>query len=276
MASHDNVPFELRGVTVRAGHRPAPLLDCIDIVIRPGDWITIAGANGSGKTTLAGVIAGLIEPDEGTLHRGFAGDAPIPYVMQQDGPFFGDTPLEEVYFVLETRGEPADAIPLRAEAILRQTYLHDLRHRPLHTLSGGQRQLVAVAACLAAGAPLLLFDEATAMLDHRSRRLVLDTAARLHEQGTTVLWCSHRLEETMRGGRVIVLKDGRKSHDEPTLDFFYRQGADGRSPCEAAGFAAPLAVRTTRTLMQQGWKPARLPLNSTDLVRALTEADNSA
>lgn len=272
MASLDNAPFELRGVTVRAGDRPAPVLNRIDLVIRAGEWLTIAGTNGSGKSTLASVIAGLIQPDEGTVHRGFAGDAPIPYVMQQDGPFFGDTPLEEVYFVLETRGESSDAIPVRAEAILRQTNLHAHRHRPLHTLSGGQRQLVAVAACLAAGAPLLLFDEATAMLDHRSRRLVLETAARLYAQGTTVLWCSHRLEETMRDGRIIVLKDGEKQHDEPTLDFFYKPGPDGRTPCDAAGFTAPLAVRTTRALMQRGWKPDDMPLDGSTLIRALTEA----
>lgn len=272
MTCCESAPFELRKVTVRTGHRQAPVLDRIDLDIRAGEWLTIAGANGSGKSTLAGVIAGLIDPDEGMLHPGFAGEAPIPYVMQQDGPFFGDTPLEEVHFVLDARGEPAETIPPAAATILRETGLHALRHRPIHALSGGQRQLVAVAACLAAGAPLLLFDEATAKLDDRSRRLVLETAARLHRQGSTVVWCTHRLEETMGNGRVIVLEDGKKTVDEPTVHFFYKEAADGRTPCETAGFNPPLAVRTARLLMRQGWKPASLPLDGPGLLHALTEA----
>lgn len=276
MTRCDNAPFELRGVTVRAAGGQSPVLDRIDLAIRPGEWITIAGANGSGKSTLAGVVAGLIEPDEGTLHRGFAGEAPIPYVMQQDGPFFGDTPLDEVYFVLDARGEPSENIPRLAESILRETHLFPLRNRPLDTLSGGQRQLVAVAACLAAGAPLLLFDEATAMLDDRSRRLVLDTAARLYRRGSTVLWCTHRLEETMEDGRVIVLEDGRKTADERTADFFYKEAPDGRTPCDRAGFIPPLAVRTARLLIGTGWKPDKLPLDGPGLVRALAEADARA
>lgn len=267
MAHHGAEPLALEGVSVHAEGRPEPVLHNIHLTVGPGEWVTLAGANGSGKSTLIGVIAGLIEPDEGRVRRGFAGHGPIPYVMQQDGPFFGDTPWEEVLFVLETGGVKGDLLRRAEEALLR-TGLFPHRHRPLHALSGGQRQLASAAACLASGAPILLLDEATAMLDGISRSLVWQTAVRLHREGKTVIWCTHRLEETVRNGRIIVLKDGTVVHDGPTEDFFYGEREDGRTPCEAAGFVPPFAVRTARALIRKGLSPSILPLSGEELAAA--------
>lgn len=253
-------PLVVAGVRVVAGEAARPVLHNIDLTIRPGEWVTVAGENGSGKSTLLGVIAGLIEPDAGTVSRGFAGEGTIPCVMQQVGPFFGDTPWEETLFAMEGSGVRADAVPTLAEEALAATGLHPLRHRPIETLSGGRRQLVSVAACLAVGAPLILFDEATSMLDGRSRRLVLETAFRLHREGVSVLWASHRPEESAPDGRIVVLHSGEIVYDDSAESFFYGEDGYGRTPCERFGFTPPFAVRTARALQRRGWRPAPLPL----------------
>lgn len=264
-------PLQLDGVTVLAGRGQKPVLREIRLAVKPGEWVTVLGANGSGKSTLIGVLAGLIEPDAGRVRRGFAGDGPLPYVMQQVGPFLGDTPWEETLFALEARGVKPEERAARATEALIATGLHPLRHRPLRTLSGGRRQLASVAACLAGGAPLLLLDEAAAMLDAVSRRLVLDTVRRLHRSGSAVLWCTHRPEETVPAGRIVVLQNGRIAFDRSAETFFYGAAADGRTPCESSGFAPPFAVRTARALMRRGWRTNRRPLDGEQLAEALRE-----
>lgn len=263
--------LELIGVTVRTGNGTVPVLDNIHLTVRPGEWITIAGANGSGKSTLIGLIAGWILPDEGTVKRGFAGEKPIPWVMQQDGPHMGDTPLEETLFVLEMRGEPADSLKAKAGEALGKAGLWPVRHRRMDALSGGRRQLVQAAACLAVDAPLLLFDEATSMLDGRSRKLVRDTALRICREGKTVIWCTHRLEEAVPGGRIVVLESGKIVHDGITVSFFYNEGPDGLTACERLGFHPPFVVRTARELKKLGRETIGCPLDGSDLLHALAE-----
>ena len=262
-------PLELAGVTVFGGTPGAPVLRNVRLAVRPGEWVTILGANGSGKSTLVGVTAGLVEPDEGTVRRGFAGNGPIPCVMQQIGPFFGDTPWEEVMVALEGRGIPPEEAVARAEAVLRSTGLFPVRHRPLAALSGGRRQLAAVAACLATGAPLLLLDEATSMLDEASRRLVLASVRRLCREGAAVLWCTHRPEDAAAGDRIVVLSDGKVAFDGTAESFYYREDGTGRTPCEALGFTPPFAVRTARTLMRMGRMAAIRPVTAGQLAAAI-------
>lgn len=273
-AGHAAAPLELSGVSVFAGRPDLPALRDVRLVIRPGEWITVLGENGSGKSTLIGVAAGLVEPDAGTVRRGFAGGGPVPFVMQQVGPFFGDTPWEEVMFALEGRGIPAEEAAARAGAALRSTGLFPVRHRPLASLSGGRRQLASVAACLATGAPLLLFDEATSMLDETSRRLVLETAKRLNREGAAVVWCTHRPEDAAAGGRIVVLADGAVAFDGLAEDFFYRETENGSTPCEALGFAPPFAVRTARALARFGRKIETRPLTAEQLAASLDPGKN--
>lgn len=261
----------LRQVSVYAEGRAEPLLHDIHLTIEQGEWVSIIGPNGSGKSTLAKVLSGVITPGSGEVFRGFSGDGPIPYVMQSDEGHFGQTPWEDVVFVLEASGADPDQLSGITVKVLEQVGLAEVMHQPISTLSGGQRQKVAIAGCLAVDAPILLFDEATAMLDALSRRQVLALAKRLHRSGVTIVWLTHLMDEVAEGDRVVVLQDGKMNFDGDTVTFFYREDGtgSGKTPCEKAGYTAPYTVQVARVYRREGGALSFLPLNAEQLVKAV-------
>ncbi len=249
-----------------------PLLNRLNLSIEDSEWLSIVGRNGSGKYTLAKLLSGIIAPAEGMITSGHSDGGPIPYVMQEDYPFIGETAWEELIFALESRGEPAYRIADTAHSILQQTGLTHLMHQPLKELSGGQRQLVAAACCLACRAPMLIFDEAVSMLDSASQELVLRLARQLHQSGTTIVWLTHQLSEVADGDRVAVMEDGRIAYEGTTADFFY--GASPRqaniaTPCEQAGFEPPYPVRIALHLLRSGTDLKQYPLTASQLSEVL-------
>ncbi|WP_182914362.1 energy-coupling factor ABC transporter ATP-binding protein [Paenibacillus sp. 1011MAR3C5] len=249
------------------------ILAGIHLKVTRGEWITILGRNGSGKSTLLKVAGGLIRQGvRGSLHRaeGHRGKA-IPIVMQQpDAGLVGSTPWEDVVTLLERQGSPADGLVLRAEQALREVGLGSRMHQPLDTLSGGQKQLVAIAGCLAAEAPILLLDEVTAMLDPGMTAVVCGHVRRMHQQGTTVLWITQRMEELLPGDRTLVLKDGRIVFDGSAGALFRRTASEVTdSPGEREGFEAPYTVKVAWELAVQGIELPFIPLTADQLAEAV-------
>jgi energy-coupling factor transport system ATP-binding protein len=239
------------------------LLKGINLRISQGEWVSIIGRNGSGKSTLAQVLTGILPVNEGDVERGFAGWDPIPYVMQQEGQLFGDTPWEDIVFLLEVRGFDPDKIPSAAVHALSRVGLSSDMHRPISALSGGQKQLAATAGCLAVNAPLLLFDEAASMLDSTSRHLVLETAKDLHNKGATVIWMTHHMEELSAGERVVALDHGQVVFDGSITSFFYG------SLCETLGFELPFPVQVAKELIKSGIPLPSLPITAMQLAEAV-------
>ncbi|WP_308634214.1 energy-coupling factor ABC transporter ATP-binding protein [Paenibacillus silvisoli] len=222
-----------------------PRLQPLGLELAPGEWVNLAGVNGSGKSSLARLLAGLtIEGVRGTWSRGFAGNRPSPYVMQHpDAQLFAETPREEVRFALEWRGVDADAILRQTEEILAFTGLAAIGDTPWERLSGGQRQLAAVAAASAADAPLIVFDEATSMLDEQSMQLVYQLARKLNERGTAVVWVTQRLQEIAAASRVVALNEGQIVFDGTGHSFLFEPDGNeangGLTPCQACGLRLP-------------------------------------
>ncbi|WP_165822403.1 ABC transporter ATP-binding protein [Paenibacillus montanisoli] len=219
-----------------------PRLQQLDFALAPGEWVNLAGVNGSGKSSLARLLAGLtIEGVRGTWSRGFAGNRPSPYIMQHpDAQLFAETPREEVRFALEWRRLEPDMIMQLTEEILAFTGLTAIGDTPWEHLSGGQRQLAAVAAASAGESPLIVFDEATSMLDEQSMQLVYRLARKLNERGTAVVWVTQRLQEIEASSRVAALTEGQIVFDGTGHAFLY--GADdetGLTPCQACGLRLP-------------------------------------
>jgi energy-coupling factor transport system ATP-binding protein len=246
-----------------ADDSPTPLLQGIHMRIARGEWVNIVGRNGSGKSTLGRLLTGILPVSEGSLKRGFAGSEPVPYVMQQDGQLFGDTPWEDVVFLLEVRGTSPSMIRSAAASALSRVGLAAEMHRPIAELSGGQKQLTATAGCLAADAPLLLFDEATSMLDSTSRRQVLEAAKNLHNKGATVIWLTHHMEELFAGERVIALDQGQIVFDGTVSSFFYG------TQCESLGFEPPFPVQVAKELQSMGVPLTGMPITTEQLAEAV-------
>ncbi|MFC4775308.1 energy-coupling factor ABC transporter ATP-binding protein [Paenibacillus sp. GCM10023252] len=271
-----------------------PLLEDIDFVLKEGEWVTVVGPNGSGKSTLARVLAGFGTKNlTGHLSRGreFSRHA-IPMVMQQpDTSVLGATPWEDVLLMLEQHEVEGSAIPEMVEGALRETGLYDRRHQPIQSLSGGQKQLTAIAGCLALKVPWLVLDEVTSMLDPQASELVMKRVRKAHATGTAVIWITQRLEELRDGDRVAAMKEGRLIYDGTTEGFYTRGRTDmvqngaagdegssgataegkgivgaeaegsegirvgvsvnGESVCERIGMVAPYIVQTAWALEEQ-------------------------
>lgn len=196
VVSLDHVSFSYEGSDVWA-------LDDVSLEVPQGDFLGVIGPSGAGKTTLSAVLSGAIPHHYRGTFQGVATvcgmdtvEAKLTDVSQRVGSVLQDISAQmvaanvedEMLFGLENFGVPHDQIPSRVEGALAACGISDLAHRDIDTLSGGQRQKVAIAAILAIRPQVMVLDEPTAALDPASSRAVFETLARLRrEEGITVV-----------------------------------------------------------------------------------------
>lgn len=255
--------------------QPQSILKDVNIRVHKGEWITVIGRNGSGKSTLAKVTAGLrMAGVKGKQLRNkeiLAHGRQIPIVMQQpEASMIGATPWEDVVIMLEQNGEDAATIIERAEQALNLVGMASQMHQSIETLSGGQKQLVAIAGCFAVGSPLLFLDEVTAMLDPEAASFVLNQVRALHQSGITVLWITQKLEELRPGDRIFAINEGSIVYDGEADGWFSRSDAGATdSLCERLGFEAPYTVQVAWSLESQGIKLRPFPFTAEMLAQAV-------
>jgi ABC-type lipoprotein export system ATPase subunit len=216
---------ELRGVdkTYTDGV-PTPVLFDIDLHVRPGEFVAVAGASGSGKSTLLNVLglldtptagtvrvggretAGLAEDERARLRRDYLG-----FVFQLHHLLPDFSALENALMPCRLRGAAAEAAARpRVAGLLEAVGLAERLHYRPGQLSGGQRQRVAIVRALANDPVLVLADEPTGNLDSRSGRAVFDLMRALNRTtGTAFLMVTHDEGFARQADRVIHLVDGR-------------------------------------------------------------------
>lgn len=185
--------------------------------IYPGEYVGVVGANGCGKSTLIRLLNGLLTPDSGSLS--VAGYDPVSEahkvrrvlgVMFQSpdnglvAPFVED----DVAFGLENLGVPRGEMLEKVRRAISGVGLAGYERREVSTLSGGEKQRVALAGLLAVEPEVLALDEPTSMLDPPGRREVLQRIRSLRGSHT-ILHVTHHLEELVAADRVLVLGKGR-------------------------------------------------------------------
>jgi energy-coupling factor transport system ATP-binding protein len=233
-----------------------------------GSWTSIVGANGSGKSTLAKVIAGLCEPNDGRIIS--AEDTRVHIVLQNpETQILGDTVYEEVNLSLRDSIKSDQDRRITIRSILDEVGLSTTLDTPTNRLSGGEKQLLNIAACMAAGATLYIMDEVTSMLDHASRDRVVQAMQKQHGRGATILWFTHRSEELVLAERVILLEKGRVSYDGSTRQFLYGDSHKVASPCEQWGMELPYVVQVAKQLEQRGYSLRERPLLPQELSEAI-------
>jgi biotin transport system ATP-binding protein len=183
--------------------------------------VAVVGANGSGKSTFARLLNGLTLPSSGsvrvdgvdTARDGAAVRRRVGFLFTDpDAQVVMPTPVEDVALSLRRTGVPGRERDDRARAWLDRVGLADRADVPVRALSGGQRQLLALAAVLATEPAVLVCDEPTTLLDLRWRRVVDALLADLPQQ---VVQVTHDLDAAARADRVLVVDDGRVVHDGP-------------------------------------------------------------
>jgi energy-coupling factor transporter ATPase len=211
--------------------QPVHALKGINLRIADGEYVVVIGRNGSGKSTLAKHLNALLLPTQGNVWingKNTSDPRHLTMIRHTVGMVFQvpDNQLvatvveEDVAFGPENMGLPRAELRRRVEEALAAVDMTDYRRRPPHMLSAGQKQRVAIAGVMAMQPSCLILDEATAMLDPRGRREVLDTVSRFHRQGVTIVAITHLMHEAVEGTRVIVLDEGTIAMDGSPREVF--------------------------------------------------------
>lgn len=262
------------GYTYADGEEPA--VAGATITIHRGEFVAVVGANGSGKSTLARLCNGLLLPTEGEVRvAGRPTSDPdlvwearrrVGMVFQNpDNQLVAATVEEDVAFGPENLGLAPDEIGRRVERSLAMVGLVAHRHRPSYSLSGGQKQLLAVAGVLAMEPDCLVLDEATSMLDPKSREQLVAVSRRLcREQGVAVMLITHHMDEVAGAHRVIALERGRIVFDGSPAALFAEEALIQR-----IGLDLPPLARIARGLAAGGLDVPRDCQQVEDLVNWL-------
>ncbi|HEX7050765.1 MAG TPA: ABC transporter ATP-binding protein [Longimicrobiales bacterium] len=198
-----------------------PVLERIDLVVRPGELVALVGPSGAGKSTMMALLQRMYDPTRGSIRVDGVDLRALQQrslrrqigVVLQDTLLFNDTVRGNIAY-----GRP-EATRREIEAAARAANAHDFILRlpqgydtPVGergaALSGGERQRIAIARALLKDPPILILDEATSALDAESEALVQEALARL-VRGRTTFIIAHRLSTIMGADRILVLKDGR-------------------------------------------------------------------
>lgn len=204
-------------------------IDKVSFEIKHGEYVAIIGHNGSGKSTISKIIIGVLRPQKGKIEifgnevnssiineiRKFLG-----IVFQNpDNQFIGSTVKDDIAFGLENRQIPQKEMQIIIEKAAKKVGMSNfLNHEPL-MLSGGQKQKVAIASALALSPDIIIFDEATSMLDPKGRKEIKKIMIELKKtHKKTIISITHDMDEVLNADKIIVMNKGKivkcgKSHE---------------------------------------------------------------
>jgi len=226
--------IKVENVTKRFGNFVA--LDNVSVDIPSGGLTALLGPSGSGKSTLLRVIAGLEQPDSGTIELNGRDVTKVPvqdrgigFCFQHYAAFKHMSVRQNVGFGMKVRKKPKDEINRRVDELLELVHLHGLADRYPSQLSGGQRQRMALARALAVEPDVLLLDEPFGALDAKVREELRSWLRRLHdEMHVTTIFVTHDQEEAMDvAEQIVVMSDGkieqvgkpRELYENPETEF---------------------------------------------------------
>ena len=266
--SSSNTIIKLDDVSFSYGHEAQNALDHVSLAIEKGEFVGVIGPSGAGKSTLAAVMSGAIPHhytgrlfgatlvnDRDTCEITLTDISRVVGSVLQDIDAQMVAPIveDEILFGLENFGIPHDQIEERISQTLTTVGISDLRHREIATLSGGQKQKVAIAAIIAMAPNVLVLDEPTAALDPASSTLVFDTLRQINrEHGITVVVIEQKVALLSKYcSRVLVMADGKLAFDgEPHQVFAHA------SELRQMGVDSPRVARIANSLAEVGLLPS--------------------
>ena len=232
-----NSIIEVKDVTFTYSGAQRHALERVSLAVAEGEFVGIIGPSGAGKSTLAGVMSGAVPHHfTGELYGACLVDGKdtcevtltdvsrlVGSVLQDiDAQFVASNVRDELLFGLENFGVAHDEIPARMQQALETVGIEDLRDREIATLSGGQKQKVAIAAILALRPRVLVLDEPTAALDPASSTLVFETLCEVNRSaGITVVVIEQKVALLSEYcSRVVVLDQGKLVFDDTPRKVF--------------------------------------------------------
>jgi len=208
--------------TFQVGDEIVHGLDDVSLEINDGEYVSIMGPSGSGKSTLLNVLGLLDKPDEGQYYladqnivqlsdneQAKTRREKIGFVFQAFHLVPRLTAAENIALPLTLSGVSQDEREQRVTEVIESLSLTDRAHHRPDQLSGGQRQRVAIARAVISKPVLLLADEPTGNLDHKSGMEVINILEELNQQGITLLVVTHDADLGERAHRIVHMVDGR-------------------------------------------------------------------
>lgn len=253
----------------------------INVTVNKGELVAVLGHNGSGKSTFAKLTNAILIPESGkvTVLGMDTANESLKYEIRRkvgmvfqnpDNQIVATIVEDDVAFGPENLGVDPAEIRERVDYALRAVEMYDKRLAEPHNLSGGQKQRVAIAGILAMETDGIVFDEPTAMLDPRGRQAVMDTILKINkEQGKTVMYITHFMDEAVLADRVIVINNGEIMTDGTPQEVF-----SDVEKLKEVGLDVPQARELQFRLMQNSITLDRDVLFEDDCVEAVKKLFN--
>jgi len=205
------------------------VINGLNLNIEKGEMVAILGANGAGKSTLAKLINGLIECRAGEIIiDNLVLDTKTVYEIRKkigivfqnpDNQFVGVTVKDDCAFGMENRCIPQKEMLVKIDEVLKLVKMEDFVNSNPEKLSGGQKQRVAIASVLALGVDIIIFDEATSMLDPFMVKEIIKIIKEI-KVDKTIITITHNLEEAKLADRIAILHEGKIiAYDTPEVIF---------------------------------------------------------
>ena len=216
------VSLSLKGAEFRYPNSAKNTLCGVDLEIRPGEWVAVLGSNGSGKSTLMKLLNALLIPTQGFCfvdgEDSSKHDASerikskVAMVFQNpEDQIVASVVEEDTAFGPENLGYSSEEIIKRVHDALETVGLYHKHKMPVSSLSGGEKQRLALAGALAVSPACILLDEAMSMLDPSARDEFASIIKKENEHGMTVVQVTHRLDEIYNADRVVIVESGKIS-----------------------------------------------------------------
>ena len=254
------------------------VLDGLDLSVKKGEFVAVVGRNGSGKSTLAKHFNAINLPMGGKVYVCGFDTKENPFEIRSragmvfqnpDNQMVASLVEDEVAFAPENLGIAPDEIRKRVDESLETVGLSGYALRSAASLSGGEKQRVAIAGVLAMKPEVIILDEATAMLDPKGRREVMDSVCGINKSGTTVVHITHHMEEAAMAERVIVMDGGRV-----VLDAEPRKVFENCEILNSVGLDVPHITRLSHELKKFGTDIRSDILTSDEMLEELVKIKN--
>lgn len=234
-------------------------LEDVSFKVEKGEYVTLIGHNGSGKSTLAKLLCYLYEPLKGEiiLNGVKESDATVKEIRKTvgivfqnpDNQFIGGTVEDDVAFGLENRNVEVEKMRELVHEYARKVNMEHYLQKEPSEISGGQKQRVAIAGILALGLKIVIFDEATSMLDPEGVEDIkkLINEMRSADKDLTFISITHDIEEAYMSDRVIIMNEHRIFKDGTPNEVF-----SNVDEIRSIGLDAPFILKVKDALKKKG------------------------